>query len=233
MRRRKNDQRRNLRRSFRSIENLDGKGSSCTGWCFQTSNYMYRAPRSTLKIAHWTISFTRYRFGHGALRPRVRTTVPSSPIESSRTMVLVTKATRCHRPWISVVVEICWGSGWWKGWTRDGRTGEEKLSLSLSLTSRVYPIRVQMLFIETHGTSPRWPAAPSLRLEIYIPSNTLTDRKSASSATYIVDTSLADNYRESSSSFSSRGCVRNPRRSFIKDFRQDMTNLPVSVSHAT
>lgn len=138
MRRRKNDQRRHLRRSFRSIENLDGKGSSCTGWCFQTSNYMYRAPRSTLKIAHWTISFTRYRFGHGALRPRVRTTVPSSPIESSRTMVLVTKATRCHRPWISVVVEICWGSGWWKGWTRDGRTGEEKSSLSLSLSPLAY-----------------------------------------------------------------------------------------------
>lgn len=48
-----------------------------------------------------------------------------SSIELSRTMVLVTKATRCHRPWISVVAEG-WQRSWRKGWraleTRSGET---------------------------------------------------------------------------------------------------------------
>lgn len=178
---------------IRSVRKLGSRA------CFQTSNY---TPRASIHFKNCSLN----NFFHQvALRTRGialegGTTMPSSPIESSRTMVLVTKATRCHRPWISVVVEVCWGSGWWKGWKR-GR--EEKLSL-LAYIRFVYRCCSSKHMVRRR--------APSLRLKIYIPSNTLTDRKSASSSTSIIDASLATNQtRESSSSFSTRGHIRTPR----------------------
>lgn len=142
--------------------------------CFQTSNY---TPRSAFKIAHWTISFSRYHFGHGALRRRVGRRVRSSRREQWYLLRRQRDVTdRELALWSrSVGVAVGERGGRWK-------RGRERGASSLSLSSRVHSIRVQMPFIETHGTSPRWwPAAPSLRLKIYIPSNTFTDRKSASS----------------------------------------------------
>lgn len=178
---------------IRSVRKLGSRA------CFQTSNYR---PRASIHFKNCSLNNF---FQQVALRTRGialegGTAMPSSPIESSRTMVLVTKATRCHRPWISVVVEVCWGSGWWKGWKR-GR--EEKLSL-LAYIRFVYRCCSSKHMVRRR--------APSLRLKIYIPSNTLTDRKSASSSTSIIDASLATNQtRESSSSFSTRGHIRTPR----------------------
>ena len=87
-------------------------------------------------------------------------------------MVLVTKATRCHRPWISAVVEVELGSQRGaraprKGWHAI-KTREEEF-FSLFLRVRI----VQMLFTETHGTSWQPTQGSCLdQLKIYIPSKT-------------------------------------------------------------
>lgn len=100
--------------------------------CFQTSNY---TPRSAFKIAHWTISFSRYHFGHGALRRRVGRRVRSSRREQWYLLRRQRDVTdRELALWSrSVGVAVGERGGRWKRGRERGAS-----ALSLSLFSRTF-----------------------------------------------------------------------------------------------
>lgn len=153
-------------------------------WCFQTSNY---APRSTLKIVHWTISFARYHhhFGHGALRAR-GVAIPRSSCPEQWYLL------RRQRDVTDRELAL-----WPRGGRGVGERGDARWKRGAEKLSRA----VQMLFIETHGTS----AQVSSDASRFIISHR-TRRKCTIIST--IDTSLRES--SSSSSFSSR--VREPLR---------------------
>lgn len=111
-----------------------------------SNKQLYLAPASLSKIAHWALRPARYRF----IVVEPSRVAQWRPIELSRTIVLVTKATRCHRAWISVVADVERGirGGQRKGCTTKGvsRVGNGTGGILFSRS------RVQMPFSETHGT---------------------------------------------------------------------------------
>lgn len=119
--------------------------------CFQTSNY---TPRSAFKIAHWTISFSRYHFGHGALRRRVGRRVRSSRREQWYLLRRQRDVTdRELALWSrSVGVAVGERGGRWK---RGRERGANSLSLSLLAYIRfVYRCRSSKHMVRRRGGGP-------------------------------------------------------------------------------
>lgn len=102
-----------------------------------------------LRNCSLSISSARYHFGQASFHSRV---ARRRSIEFSRTIVLVMKATRCHWPWISAVVEAVLGFATKEGGSRKGWHAMETREQEFSSCVFVYRCSLSEHMVPRRGS---------------------------------------------------------------------------------